>query len=172
VSERPLHPAFLSDEDLLAQCTIGKGRSGGPGGQNRNKVETKVILTHTPSGIAAQAAERRSAIENRRVALSRLRLALAVQLRTAVPVGDARSERWRSRTTPDGRVVCSARHRDFAALLAEALDMMAACRWDERRAALRLSITVSQLVKLLRSHPEALSLVNRQRAFKGGHTLK
>lgn len=172
MTARALHPAFLSDEDLLAACTIGKGRSGGPGGQNRNKVETKVILTHDASGISAQAAERRSAIENRGVALARLRVALAVQLRTAVPVGDVRSELWKSRTTPDGRVVCSVRHRDFAAILAEALDMMAACRWDEHRAALRLSITPSQLVKILRAHPEALSLVNRQRAFKGGHTLK
>jgi hypothetical protein len=172
MGDQPVHPAAASEAELLAQCTISKGRSGGPGGQNRNKVETKVVITHTATGTRAQAAERRSAAENRRVAIARLRLALAVQFRTPVPVGDARSELWKSRTTPDGRVVCSPRHADFAAILAEALDMMAACRWDERRASLRLAITTSQLVKLLRSHPEALSLVNRQRAFKGDHTLK
>jgi hypothetical protein len=172
MSGAPSHPAALDDKALLAECRIGKGRSGGPGGQNRNKVETMVILTHVPTGISAKAAERRSAIENRREALVRLRLALATRHRTPVAVGDVRSELWRRRCMPDGRIVCNPRHRDYPALLAEALDVVAACRWDPRRASLRLSCTMSQLLRLLREHPAALDLVNRQRAFKGGHTLR
>ena len=34
--------------------------SSGPGGQHRNKVETAVVITHTPSGIQGEASERRS----------------------------------------------------------------------------------------------------------------
>ncbi|HZW08067.1 MAG TPA: peptide chain release factor-like protein, partial [Phycisphaerales bacterium] len=51
----------------------------------RNKVSTLVTLTHRPSGIAAHAGERRSQMENRAVALRRLRLALAVHVRTQAP---------------------------------------------------------------------------------------
>ena len=81
------HPAALDDEELLGQCSLGRGRSSGPGGQHRNKVETKITIKHTPTGISAQAGERRSQGENKRVAVFRLRTALAVGHRCGVPMG-------------------------------------------------------------------------------------
>ena len=165
------HPASLGEDALLEQCGAVKGRSGGPGGQHRNKVETKVTLTHEPTGVAASAGERRSAIENARVAMRRLRLALAVEARAPVPDGDARSALWRSRCR-GGKISCNPEHWDYAAMLAEAMDMLAACRWEPSRAALRLECTPSQLVKLLKDHPPALSRFNAERMGKGKHTLK
>lgn len=91
------HPACQDDEALLAQCGLNKSRSRGPGGQHRNKVETGVELEHTPTGVAAQATEHRSVSDNKRVALRRLRLALAVGVRTPVPEGEIGSALWRSR---------------------------------------------------------------------------
>lgn len=79
------HPSCLPDEALLAQCTASAGRGGGPGGQHRNKVSTLITLTHTPTGHEAHAGERRSQQENKQVALRRLRLILAVHVRTAAP---------------------------------------------------------------------------------------
>ena len=163
---RAPHPAVLDDEDLLRQCSLGRSRSSGPGGQHRNKVETKVTIAHTPTGISAQAGERRSQGENKRVAVLRLRTALAVGHRCSVPIGDANSDLWRSRVR-SGRIAVSPTHRDLPAMLAEAMDMIADCRHDHKKAAIRLQCTPSQIVKLLKKHPPALQRVNRDRAELG-----
>ena len=61
-----IHPAALDPERLLAECDVRFTRRSGPGGQNRNKVETAVILTHRPTGITAEASDRhRDAAANR-----------------------------------------------------------------------------------------------------------
>ena len=171
----PIHrwspPACLEDEALLKQCTINTGRTGGPGGQNRNKVETLVELTHKPTGLDSHASERRSQGENKRMALRRLRLTLAVSARMPVPIGEIGSGLWRSRVKA-GRIACSPRHEDYPSILAEAMDVIAACNWDPRKAALRLECSASQLVKLAKDHPPALLMWNRQRESRGMHLLK
>ena len=168
---RETHPAGLSREDLLEQCSWARSRTGGPGGQHRNKVETAVELVHTASGIRASAGERRSVKDNMRVAVRRLRLALATGYRVSVPAGECRSELWRSRTKA-GRIVLSEKHEDFPTMLAEALDVIDACGHDVKQAAVRLEVTMSQLVKLVKAHPPALVALNAERAARGEHALK
>jgi ribosome-associated protein len=65
--------AALDDEALLGQCDEVFFVAGGPGGQHRNKTSTAVRLTHHPSGLVITATERRSQLQNRGVALERLR---------------------------------------------------------------------------------------------------
>ncbi len=170
-----LHPARLDPAALAAECDFRTTRRSGPGGQNRNKVETAVILTHRPTGITAEASERRTQGENRRAALFRLRLKLALEMRatTTTPRGEAYrpSVLWQTRCR-GGRILVNPEHDDFPGLLAEALDVLAETGNDPRQAALALGCSPSQLIKLLKDEPRGLGVVNDQRRRAGLHPLQ
>ncbi len=169
------HPAALDTTTLANQCELRLTRRSGPGGQNRNKVETAVILTHGPTGLSAQASERRSQAENRAVALRRLRLELALAVRRQIESSAARpyvpSALWLSRC-PGGRIVVSPSHDDFPALLAEALDVFYGSALDPRIAAQALRCSPSQLIRFLKEAPRAMSGINEERRQNGLHPLK
>ncbi len=66
-------PSYPTDrESLERDSEIDFFIASGPGGQNRNKVETGVRLTHRPSGLVVTATERRSQYANREMAFERL----------------------------------------------------------------------------------------------------
>lgn len=161
------HPAALDPRALAAECESRFTRRGGPGGQNRNKVETAVVLRHRPTGVGAEASERRSQGENLKAALFRLRLNLALTVRRPVAPPSAL---WRPRCR-GGRIVVSAGHDDFPALLAEALDRLETLSFDLKVAAGPLGCTPSQLTRLLKDEPRALLRVNQARARLGLHPL-
>jgi hypothetical protein len=137
-------------------------------------VETAVILTHKATGLAAEASERRTQGENRRQALFRLRLRLALEVRRPAPVPGGvtyqPSELW-NRRCRGGRITINPEHDDFPALLAEALDVLAESGDDPKRAAAALGCSSSQLVKLLKLEPRAFIQVNRHRRQAGLNPL-
>jgi protein subunit release factor A len=59
-------------EQLAEECEIEFTRTGGPGGQHRNRSSTAVRLTHRPTGITVVAGDSRSQHQNRLAALQRL----------------------------------------------------------------------------------------------------
>jgi protein subunit release factor A len=52
--------------------TITTFRSGGPGGQNQNKIESGVRIVHKESGVVAESREERSQFANKKIAFTRL----------------------------------------------------------------------------------------------------
>jgi hypothetical protein len=74
----------LDDAALLRQCEVHTYKSSGPGGQHRNKVSSAVRLVHEPTRISAHGDDSRSQHENKRLALKRLRMNIAMHLRGGV----------------------------------------------------------------------------------------
>jgi len=84
-------------EELEKDCDVAFTRTGGPGGQHRNKAETAVRVTHRPTGIVVVAADHRSQYQNRMAALRRLADRLKERERARLAAERRRSRR---RTKP------------------------------------------------------------------------
>ena len=150
----------LEDDALLRLCRQETYRASGPGGQHRNTTDSAVRLTVLDGAVTASCADHRSQHRNRSDALRRLRIALAIDIRMAVPPGKG-TEIWQ------GSWKLGRKDRRYAGFLAHVLDVMAHNDWAVGQSAQSLGISTGRLVRTLAHDPHAWNAVNKARAKLG-----
>ncbi len=144
----------MGDEELSAFCKLQAFKSSGPGGQKVNKTSSAVRLIHNPTGIEVTSSESRSQYENRHIALRKLRLKIALEIRSEGKKGIDNLEI--SMSNP--------KYPLFVALLFDSLEDYG---FQIRDCAQFLGLSTGQFVRLLEKDPEIWRKLNSERRTRG-----
>ena len=143
----------MSDDELVRHCKLDFFKATGNGGQKRNKTSSAVRVTLEDFGVSAEDCSERSQHRNRAVALRKLRLRLAYQLREEF--------------VPFERRECSMDHSDYPLYIAKLLDLLFESGLDYRSAAERMGVSSSSLLKTIARDAELFSYYNNMRRSAG-----
>jgi hypothetical protein len=162
----------LPDEaKLLAESDVDTYRASGPGGQNRNKVESAVRIRHRSTGITAIAEESRSQAENRQRALRRLRATLALHIRR--PSGkDGVPQEVKACINSGGRLRVGRKDARYLPAAAAVLDVLVEAEGVISSTAARLGLTTGNLSAFLTADADLMTEANRIRSEFGLRGLR
>ena len=149
-----------SDRDLADMCNIDAFTASGPGGQHRNRNYTaiRVTLKIAPELVCSDTVSR-SQKQNLEAALQKMRIKIACSWRKKAPeLSDYQH--------------LNEKNQLFALELAKLLDMVCACNFDHKSAAVRLGISNTMLLKELSRLPEVWQHFRSCRAELGLSELK
>lgn len=163
----------LDDRALLAESRVDTFRASGPGGQKRNKTDSAVRIRHNRTEMVAIAVESRSQHENKRKALKRLRLSIALHIREPIDIniyepGPVLAECL----TPDGRLRIGRKDARYYHVVAEVLDLVQSFGCRISSVAQGLGISTASFVAFVRSDPKLWARVNTMRTKMGLNALR
>lgn len=140
-------------EDLLRNCRIDTFRGTGNGGQKRNKTESAVRLTHSPSGCVSSSDASRSQHENKHFALRHLRITIALTIRNDFSTYPEKLL-WAPALTND---------KDYPLWLAIIFDLLAHFQWQPAPAASHINKSTSSLLKAIARDHNAWQILAKHR---------
>ena len=140
----------LDDLSLVKLCDLEFTKGTGNGGQKRNKTSSAVRLRHRETGLTAEDCSERSQHRNRAIALRKLRIQIALNVRNSPPL-------------PPPRMECAVDHADYPLWMARVLDLLCEHGGDHRPAAEVLQCSATSLAKKIQRDPQLLQAVNAMR---------
>ena len=163
----------MSDKELLAGCKEEFIRSGGPGGQKRNKTSSAVRLTHQPTGMIAKATESRSREENRTRALTRLRRSIALKIRLELNLDHYEPPSLvTDYQDASNRFRVNKKNPHWPMVVSHILDLLQATSGRVGECSSMLGCSTGQLIDFLSSEPDLLAGANAVREALGVRPLK
>jgi len=150
----------MPDDAFLRQCRVETFRGPGPGGQKRNKTSSAVRITHLRTDLHAIAGESRSQATNRAVALGRLRLRMAIELRQPIDIAVYELPEWFTTGVAVSNPV-------YPQVVAVVLDVLAATDWSTAGARKLIGVGSREFTSFLHRDPAIWAVVQRERASRG-----
>lgn len=145
---------LASDSELSKSCVMQAFKASGHGGQKVNKTSSAVRLVHGASGIEATSSESRSQHENRRHALRKIRMRIALEIRS-----DARAT-----IANFGISMSNPAYPLLVAILLDEFHRAGARLADSAKS---LGLSTGQLVRLLERDPGLWQEINSVRKSNG-----
>ena len=156
----PHRNQWLQSDDgkLIAFCSAEGFQTSGPGGQKRNRKFSAIRITHKSTGIFVVSTETRSQSDNRRIALKKIRLKLAVEIRGPEVSLD--------------RLKIGLSNSEYPLWIALLFDRLWNFKFSISKTANSLHTSTAQLIKLIARDPSIWKIVNEKREHFGLKKLK
>jgi hypothetical protein len=147
-----------NDKKLFSLCTMKHFQAPGPGGQKKNRKYSAIRIIHKPTNLSVTSTETRSQSDNRHIALRKLRIKLAIEIRGPSIFLD--------------RLKISMSSPLYPSWIALLFDKLWEFEFSISRTAKSLNISTSKLVKLIARDSNIWQIINYNRENFGLSKLK
>ena len=149
----------MTDEELLKLCKTDHFIATGKGGQKRNKTSSAVRLSLNDSTISVTASEDRQQSVNKKLAIRKLRLSIAMELRQE-------AQAWQ------GQLDMNAKNPQYPLFIGCLTDYLFESNWQVSEVAKSFDISTGKLIKIISKDDSFWQFVNKERQGNGYKPLK
>ncbi|WDE96948.1 peptide chain release factor-like protein [Lentisphaera profundi] len=149
----------MTDEELLNRCKTDHYIATGNGGQKRNKTSSAVRLTLKDTSISATASEDRQQSVNKKRALRKLRLAIAMEMRQE-------AQQWQ------GQLDMNPKNAQYPLFIAALTDNLFDKNWQVSEVAKSMDLSTGKLIKIIAKDDTLWQFVNKERQKNDYKPLK